>query len=172
MLPAKRCHLLPNCPPLLFHIVPTSFPFCPFPSHLLRHQVLPYGEHLGCHVGGESIHLLAVLLDLLGVQHTLKSARLLGHLEQSLPLILGQRRLFGHSTLSILSLPLRLPLRNLGLLTGDLALKELEVIEVGVVGLDALKEQVTRLLEERINGEVEAVDRGIQGRLDGVSLEV
>lgn len=48
---------------------------------LLRQEVLANSKHLGTHVGRETVNLLAVLLNLLGVQHTLKSAGLLGKLE-------------------------------------------------------------------------------------------
>jgi hypothetical protein len=47
---------------------------------------------------------------------------------------------------------------EISLLTGDLALIELEVVEIGVVGFDALEEEVASLLKERVDGEVEAVN--------------
>jgi hypothetical protein len=49
-------------------------------------------------------------------------------------------------------------LRDLGLLTAELALVELEVVEVGVVRLDALEEEVAGLLQQRVDGEIEGVD--------------
>lgn len=140
--------------------------------HLFWHQVLSYSKHLGTDVGCESIHLLAVLLHLLRVQHTLQSAGLLGKLEQSLPLILGKRSLLGSSTLGVLSLALGLPLCNLGLLTTELSLVELEVVEVGIVRLDALEQKIAGLLEEGIDRKVEVVDRGVQRRLESATVEV
>lgn len=119
--------------------------------HLLRQQVLPHGKHLGANVGREAIHLLAVLFDLLGVEHALQTAGLLGKLEQSLPLVLRKQGLLGKRSLGVLSLSLGLPLGNLGLLTRQLALVELEVVEVDIVGLDALEQQVASLLEEGID---------------------
>jgi hypothetical protein len=140
--------------------------------HLFGHQVLPHSEHLGTDVGCESIHLLAVLLHLLGVQHTLQSAGLLRKLEQSLPLVLGKRLLLGSNTLSVLILALGLPLCDLGLLTGELALVVLEVVEVGVVRLNALEEEIAGLLEEGVDRKVEVVDRGVQRGLESVAVEV
>jgi hypothetical protein len=144
--------------PLPFHIFPTESPPLGHLSDLLGQQILPDSEHLGAHVGSKAVHLLAVLLNLLGVQHTFQAAGFLGHLEQSLPLILRQGGLLGQHSLGILSLSLRLPLRDFSLLTGDLALIELEVVEIGVVGFDALEEEVASLLKERVDGEVEAVN--------------
>lgn len=140
--------------------------------HLFGQQILPHGKHLGTDVGCESIHLLAVLLHLLRVQHTLQSAGLLGKLEQSLPLVLRQRGLLGSSALGILSLALGLPLCDLGLLTAELSLVELEVVEVGVVRLDALEEEIAGLLEEGVDRKVQVVDGGVQRRLKSVAVEV
>lgn len=140
--------------------------------HLFGQQILPHSKHLSTDVGCESIHLLAVLLHLLGVKHTLQSAGLLRKLEQSLPLILGERLLLSSNTLGVLSLALGLPLCDLGLLTAELSLVELEVVEVGVVRLDALEQKVAGLLEEGVDGEVEVIDRGVQRRLEGVAVEV
>jgi hypothetical protein len=140
--------------------------------HLFGHQVLPHSKHLGTDVGCESIHLLAVLLHLLSIQHTLQSAGLLRKLEQSLPLILRQRLLLGSSTLGVLSLALGLPLCDLGLFTAKLSLVVLEVVEVGVVRLDALEEEIAGLLEEGVDRKVEVVDRGVQRGLESVAVEV
>lgn len=49
---------------------------------------------------------------------------------------------------------------------------ELEVVEVCVVGLDALEEQVARLLHVGVDGDVEVVDGRVQRVMDGVTLEV
>lgn len=175
---------------IIFHIVRNAananhqvslFPV-PFERHynatlyprplLVGGQVLPHSEHLGAHVCRESIHLLAVLLHLLRVQHALKSAGLLRKLEESLPLILGERSLLGGSSLGILGLSLCLPCCDLGLLTAQLSLVELEVVEVGVVGLDALEEEVACLLKEGVDGKVEVVDGRIQRGLDFLTVEV
>jgi hypothetical protein len=61
---------------------------------------------------------------------------------------------------------------DLDLFTGHLALIELEVVEIGVVRLDALKKQVARFLQERINGEIQIIDGRIQRSLEGVSLDI
>lgn len=139
---------------------------------MLGQQVLPDGEHLGADVGRESVHLLAVLLHLLRVEHALQPAGLLGELEQPLPLVLGQRCLLGRRARRVLRLALGLPLRDLGLLTAELALVELKVVEVGVVRLDALEQEVASLLEEGVYRQVEVVDRGVQRLLDGVFAQV
>jgi hypothetical protein len=44
------------------------------------------------------------------------------------------------------------------------------VVELGVVVLDALEEQIARLLEKGIDGEVERVVVGEEGRLWGVGV--
>lgn len=44
-----------------------------------------------------------------------------------------------------------------------MALVELVVVDLVVVRVNALQEQVARLLEERVNREVEVVDRRVQG---------
>jgi hypothetical protein len=112
------------------------------------------------------------LLNLLGIQHTLQSAGLLRKLEQSLPLVLGKRLLLGSNTLGVLILALGLPLCDLGLLTGELSLVVLEVVEVGVVRLNALEEEIAGLLEEGVDRKVEVVDRRVQRRLESVAVEV
>lgn len=76
-------------PPDLTHSNPGALP-C-----LLRHQVASHGEHLGADICREPVHLPAVLLHLLGVQHALQPAGLLWQLEQPLPLVLWQWRLLG-----------------------------------------------------------------------------
>jgi hypothetical protein len=113
---------------------------------LLRDQILPHGKHLGADVGSEAIHLLAVLLHLLSVEHALEAAGLLGKLEQPLPFVLGQQGLLGECPLGVLGLSLRLPLSDLGLFATKLALIELEVVEIRVVRLDALEEKIAGLL--------------------------
>jgi len=116
--------------------------------------------------------LLSILLDLLRVEHTLEPAGLLRELEQPLPLILGKRLLLGSDTGRVLGLALGLPLSNLGLLTSELSLVELEVVEVGVVGLDAVEEEVAGLLKERIDGNIEVVERRVERGVDGVLEEI
>lgn len=49
---------------------------------------------------------------------------------------------------------------NLGLLTGERALVELVVVELGVVGLYAVEKEVASLLEEGVDGEIERVKVG------------
>lgn len=139
---------------------------------LLRRKVLTDSKHLGADTGGEAVDLLSVQLNLLGVEHALQAAGLLGKLEQTLPLILGQGRLLSQGALSVLGLALGLPLCNLGLLTGELALVELEVVEIGVVGFDALEQEVASLLEEGVDGDVKVIDGRVQRGLDGVALEL
>jgi hypothetical protein len=57
-----------------------------------------------------------------------------------------------------------LPGGDLGLLTSKRSLVVLVVVELSVVVLNALKEQVARLLEEGIDGQVECVVVGEEGR--------
>ena len=134
---------------------------------LLRQQVLPNGKHLGANPRREPIDLLRVEIHLPRVQQALEPARLLRQLEQLAPLVLGQRRLLGGDARRVLGLALRLPLGDLGLLAAQLALVELEVVEVRVVLLDGLEEEVGRLLERGVDGEVEGLEGGVEGRVDG-----
>jgi hypothetical protein len=46
------------------------------------------------------------------------------------------------------------------------------VVKVGVVGLDALEEQIARLLEKGVDREIEKVKGGVRGQLRRVSLNV
>lgn len=107
--------------------------------------------------------MLAILFNLLGIQHPLQAARLLGKLEQSLPLILGQRGLLSGKPGCVLRLSFRLPLRDLELLTGELSLIVLVVVEVRIVGLDAVKEKVASLFEKRIDGYIKSIKGWVCG---------
>jgi hypothetical protein len=109
-----------------------------------------------------------VLLDLPGVEQSLQSAGLLGQLEQPLPLILWEQWLLGCGSCRVLRLALLLPCGDLGLLTSERALVVLVVVELGVVVLDALEEQVARLLEEGVDGKIERVVVGVERRLGSV----
>jgi hypothetical protein len=64
----------------------------------------------------------------------------------------------------VLRLALLLPCCDLGLLTRERSLVVLVVVELRVVVLDALKEQVARLLEEGVDGQVERIVVGEEGR--------
>lgn len=112
-------------------------------------------KHLCCDARGEAVHLPGVLLDLPRVEQCLQPAGLLGQLEQPLPLILWQQWLLRRRPRRVLRLALLLPCRDLGLLTRKRALVVLVVVELRMVVLDALEEQVARLLEEGVDGEVE-----------------
>ena len=113
---------------------------------LLGQEVTPHGEHLGGGGGGEAVDLLAVLLDLLGVEHALEAAGFLGQLEYPLPLVLRQGRLLGGDPGGVLGLALGLPGGDLSLLAGHLSLVVLVVVKLRVVRLDAIEQQVARLL--------------------------
>lgn len=113
------------------------------------------------------------MLHLSGVQHALQPARLLRQLEQSLPLVLGKQGLLERRTAGVLLLALRLPLGNLLLFTGERTLVVLEVVILGVVGLDAVQEQVAVLLQEGVDAQGEVVEVGGQksGRRQRSSLQ-
>ena len=144
----------------------------PLGPRLLGKKVAADGEHLGRDVGREGIHLPGVLVDLAGVEHTLESARLLGKLEQPLPLVLREGSLLSRHTRRVLSLALGLPLGNLELLAGELSLVVLVVVEIGVVRLDAIEEEVAGLLKEGVDGEVERLEARVSGDLDGIAADV
>lgn len=157
-------------PPPPIHRIPTTR--TPRGPQSLWQQVPPHSEHLGSDGRGEAVHLLAVLLHLPRVEHALEPAGFLRQLEQPLPLVLGQGLLFGCQTRSIFRLPLRLPLCNLELLASQLALVILVVVEVRVVGFDALEQQIASLLEEGINREVQGVEGWVRGQLGLVAPDV
>lgn len=58
----------------------------------------------------------------------------------------------------ILSLALLLPVVDLGLLTGERTLVVLKVVGLGLVGFDAVEEQVAVLLHERVNAEKQVIE--------------
>lgn len=129
-------------------------------------------KHLCCDARGEAVHLPGVLLDLPRVEQRLQPAGLLGQLEQPLPLILWQQWLLRRRPRRVLRLALLLPCRDLGLLARERALVVLVVVELRVVVLDALEEQVARLLEEGVDGEVERVVVGVERGLGQVRVLV
>ena len=102
-----------------------------------------------------------------GVEHSLQAAGLLGKLEQTLVLILGQERLLEGRTTGVLGLALGLPGGNLGLLTSERALVVLEVVGLGVVGLNAVQEKVAVLLKEGVDAERQVVVVGGQNVIIG-----
>ena len=129
-------------------------------------------KHLRCDARGEAVHLPGVLLDLPRVEQRLQPAGLLRQLEQPLPLVLWQQWLLRRRPRRVLRLALRLPCRDLGLLACERALVVLVVVELRVVVLDALEEQVARLLEEGVDGEVERVVVGVERGLGQVRVLV
>jgi hypothetical protein len=82
---------------------------------LSRQQVAADSKHLRADVRRKAIHLSRILLHLSRIEKRLEPARLLGELEQSLPLIFRKRGLFCSSACGIFGLPLLLPCSNLSL---------------------------------------------------------
>lgn len=100
------------------------------------------------------------------VEHALQAARLLGQLEQPLPFVLGKEGLLEGCTGGVLGLALLLPVVDLGLFTSERTLVVLEVVGLGVVSLDAVKEKLAVLLEEGVDIERQVVEvGGKDGRL-------
>jgi hypothetical protein len=132
---------------------------------LAGEQVPLDGEHLARRGRHEAVDLARILLDLAAVEHALQTAGLLGELEQPLPLVLGERGLLEGGAGRVLGLALGDPLVDLGLLAGERALVVLEVVGLGVVGLDAVEEEVAVLLEEGVDAEGQVV---VVGRQNGV----
>ena len=137
-------------------------------GRLTREKISLHRKHLTRRRCNKVVDLARVLLHLSAVEHALQPAGLLGQLEQTLPLVLGEKGLLEGRAGGILGLALLLPVVDLGLLTSDRALVVLEVVGLGVVGLDAVKEQVAVLLHERIDAEQQVVEvRGEDSRLSG-----
>lgn len=63
-----------------------------------------------------------------------------------------------------------MPGGDLGLLTRERTLVVLVVVDLGVVSLDALKQQIASLLEEGVDGEIERIVVGEKRRLRGVRV--
>lgn len=109
--------------------------------------------------------MASILLHLAAVEHAVEAAGLLGQLEESLPLVLWERGLLERCAGGVLGLALGLPGCDLGLLTGKRALVVLEVACLGVVGLNAVEEEIAVLLQEGVNVEGEVVEVGGQNGL-------
>lgn len=128
------------------------------PLLLPRQQRIPNRKHLPRHRPRKPIHLSRILLNLPRIQHNIQSTRLLRQLKQPLPLILRQQRLLRRRARRILRLALLLPRGDLLLLACEGALIVLVVVELGVVGLDAVEEEVAGLFKEGVDTEVEGVE--------------
>lgn len=135
--------------------------------NLGRHQVALHREHLTRRGRDEAVDLASVLVNLAAVEHGVQAAGLLGQLEEPLPFILGKRGLLERCPGGVLGLALGLPGGDLGLLSGEGALVVLVVAGLGVVGLDAVEEEIAVLLEEGVDAEGEVVIVGGQDRLLG-----
>jgi len=118
------------------------------------------GKHLACRGGNEAVDLARVLFHLSAVEHALQAARLLGQLEQPLPFVLGKKGLLEGCTGGVLGLALLLPVVDFGLFTSERTLVVLEVVGLGVMSLDAVKEKVAVLLEEGVDVERQVVEVG------------
>lgn len=100
------------------------------------------------------------------VEHALQAARLLGQLEQPLPFVLGKEGLLESCTGGVLGLALLLPVVDLSLFTSERTLVVLEVVGLGMVSLDAVKEKLAVLLEEGVDIERQVIKvRGKNGGL-------
>lgn len=100
------------------------------------------------------------MLHLPAVEHALQPAGLLRQLEQPLPLVLGQQGLLERGAAHVLRLALGLPLSDLILLAGKRTLVVLEVVGLGVVCLDGVKEKVAVLLQERVDAQGQVLEVG------------
>ena len=146
--------------------------------HLSRQHIPLDPKHLPSHSGRIAIHLSRILLHLPRIEHNLQPVRLLRQLEQLRPLLLRQRGLFRQRPRDVLRFPFRLPCVDFVLLASQLALIVLIVVEFGVVGLDAVEEEIAGLFQEGIDGEVEGVEvrvergAGVVGEVRGYVGEV
>lgn len=116
-----------------------------------RQQIPPHSKHPPPNRSREPIHLPCILLHLPAINQALQPPRLRRQLEQPLPLVLRQRGLLSQHARRVLGLALLLPGGDLSLFAGQLALVELVVVELGVVGFDALEEVLGGLEEEGVD---------------------
>lgn len=126
-------------------------------------QVALDGKHLARAGRDEAVDLARVLFHLAGVEHALQTAGFGGELEQTLPLVLGEEGLVESGTAGILLCALRLPGVDLLLLAAEHTLVVLVVVDLGVVGLDAVQEEIAVLLQEGIDAEGQVVEVGGKG---------
>ena len=89
---------------------------------LSRHQSALHTEHLTRDHGAEAVDLARIMLNLPSDEHSLEPARLVGQLEQFLPLILRQERLLLLLAEDVLCFPLLLPSLDLRLLSAQRSL--------------------------------------------------
>lgn len=144
-----------------------SSPHCLF-SNLAGQQVALGSKHLAGSGRDESIDLAGELLHLAGVEHALQPAGLSGELEQALPLVFGEEGLLQGGTGGVLLSALLLPVVDLLLLAAKHTLVVLVVVGLGVVGLDAIKQEIAVLLEVGIDVERQVVQVG--GEIGGFGV--
>ena len=125
--------------------------------NLTGQQVALDSEHLAGGRRNEAVDLARELLHLAGVEHALQPAGLGGELEQTLPLVLGEQGLLQSSASGVLLGALLLPVVDLLLLTAEHTLVVLVIVDLGIVGLDAVQQKVAVLLQERIDAEGQVV---------------
>lgn len=130
---------------------------------LVGQQVALDGKHLARAGRHEAVDLARVLVHLASVEHALQTAGLGGELEQTLPLVLGEEGLVESGTGSVLLCALRLPGVDLLLLAAEHTLVVLVVVDLGVVGLDAVQKEIAVLLQEGIDVEGQVVEVGGKG---------
>lgn len=85
------------------------------------------------------------MLDLPGVKESFEAARLNGWLKESIPFVLREQRLLSRCTKNIFLLSFSEPCCNLNLLTGELSLVILAVVEFCVVCFDRIEKEITVL---------------------------
>lgn len=135
------------------------------PHNLLlsrHHQVILNSKHLPRNRTRKPINLSRILLNLARIQHDIQPTRLLRQLEQSLPLVFRKQRLLACGACRILRLALLLPRSNLLLFARKGSLVVLVVVEFGVMGFDAVEEEVAGLFEEGIDAQVERFEVGCE----------
>lgn len=112
---------------------------------IARQQIPSNREHLARSSCDKAIDLPRVLLHLSAVEHALQPRRLGWQFEKPLPLVLGKQSLLRERPCRILCFPLRLPLLYLGLLSRECPRVVTEVVGLGMVCLDGVKEEVAGL---------------------------
>jgi hypothetical protein len=140
---------------------------------LIGQQVALDGKHLARAGRDEAVDLARVLIHLAGVEHAVQTAGLGWKLEQTLPLVLREEGLVESGTGGILLCALLLPRVDLLLLATEHTLVVLVVVDLGVVGLDAVQEEIAVLLQEGIDAEGQVFEVGGKsgGFAEGTGLE-
>lgn len=130
---------------------------------LTRQHIPLDSKHLARGRRDKTVNLARVLIHLPRIEHALQPTRLAGQLKQTLPLVLGKEGLLERCAGGVLLAALLLPVVDLLLLPAQNALVILEVVDLGIMGFNAVQKQVAVLLQAWIDAERQILEVGGEG---------